>query len=220
MAAPLDLLSTISVRLRRGETVIVASHNAGKVREINALVEPYGLMAISAATLKLAEPDETETMFAGNARLKSRAAADAAGLPAIADDSGLCVDALDGAPGIFTARWTGATKSDAVGMERIQRELDLRGATEPFRRKAHFVCALSVSWPANHGDFPGHDAIFEGRAFGTLVWPPRGARGFGYDPMFQPNGRVETFGEMAPDLKHSISHRAEAFRKLQAALLT
>jgi XTP/dITP diphosphohydrolase len=206
-------------RLIKGQKLVVASHNKGKVREIDALLRPYGLEAISAGALNLPEPDETETMFAGNARLKARAAADAANLPAIADDSGLAVDVLDGAPGIFTARWTGPTKSDMVGMERIERELQLRGATTPRQRRAHFVCALCVSWPKSDPKFPGHDAIFEGRAFGTLVWPPRGTRGFGYDPMFLGDGMTGTYGEIEPELKHQVSHRAEAFRKLEAALL-
>jgi XTP/dITP diphosphohydrolase len=207
-------------RLIAGQKVVVASHNPGKVREIDALLKPYGLEAISAGQLDLPEPDETETMFSGNARLKARAAADASRLPAIADDSGLCVDALDGAPGIFTARWTGPTKQDRVGMERIEHELQMRGAVTPDRRRGHFVCALCVSWPKDDPNFPGHDAIFEGRAFGTLVWPPRGTRGFGYDPMFLAHGMTGTYGEIEPDLKHHVSHRAEAFRKLEAALLS
>lgn len=194
-------------KLVRGIKLVVASHNPGKVREINALIAPYGLEAVSAGTLGLAEPDETGTMFASNARLKSRAAAAASGLPALADDSGLCVDALDGAPGIFSARWGGAVKDFSAAMERVQRELTLRGASLAADRTAHFVSALSLSWP------DGDDRIFEGRVFGEVVWPPRGTRGFGYDPMFVPDGYEETFGEMNPEEKHTISHRAVAFEK-------
>ena len=194
-------------KLTRGTKLVVASHNAGKVREINALIAPFGLEAVSAGTLGLPEPDETGTMFASNARLKSRAAADASGLPALADDSGLCVAALDGAPGIFSARWGGAAKDFNAAMERVHRELTLRGALLPPDRQAHFVSALSLSWPG------GEDRIFEGRAFGEVVWPPRGTLGFGYDPMFLPDGYDETFGELDPAEKDKISHRAKAFEK-------
>ena len=199
-------------KLVRGTRLVVASHNAGKVREINALIAPYGLEAISAGALGLPEPDETGTMFASNARLKSRAAADASGLPALADDSGLCVDALDGAPGIFSARWGGTAKDFGVAMARVQRELELRGAMLPSDRAAHFVSVLSLSWPATL-DRAGEDQIFEGRAFGEVVWPPRGALGFGYDPMFLADGEEQTFGEMDPGAKDKISHRARAFVK-------
>jgi XTP/dITP diphosphohydrolase len=194
-------------KLIRGMKLVVATHNPGKVIEINALIAPYGLEAVSAGALGLPEPDETGTMFASNARLKSRAAADAAKLPALADDSGLCVDALDGAPGIFSARWGGAKKDFNAAMARVQRELELRGATLPPDRTAHFVSALSLSWP------DGEDQIFEGRAFGEVVWPPRGTLGFGYDPMFLPDGEELTFGEMDPVAKDKMSHRAKAFEK-------
>jgi XTP/dITP diphosphohydrolase len=194
-------------KLIRGMKLVVATHNPGKVVEINALIAPYGLEAISAGALGLPEPDETGTMFASNARLKSRAAANAAKLPALADDSGLCVDALDGAPGIFSARWGGSKKDFNAAMARVQRELELRGATLPSDRAAHFVSALSLSWP------DGEDQIFEGRAFGEVVWPPRGTLGFGYDPMFLPDGEEQTFGEMDPIAKDKMSHRAKAFEK-------
>lgn len=201
------------MRLQKGMRLVVATHNRGKVREINDLIGPYGLEAVSAGELGLPEPDETGTMFASNARIKSRAAADAAGFPALADNSGICVDALDGAPGIFSARWGGPAKDFTAAMARVERELALRGATQPAQRKAHFVSALSLSWPG------GGDDIFEGRVFGTVVWPPRGSRGFGYDPMFVPDGANETFGEMEPDDKHAISHRARAFAQFVMACL-
>jgi XTP/dITP diphosphohydrolase len=201
------------MRLAKGMRLVVATHNPGKVREINDLIGPFGLDAVSAGELGLAEPDETGTMFASNARIKARAAADAAGLPALADDSGLCVDALDGAPGIFSARWGGPQKDFAVAMARVERELQLRGAVVPEQRRAHFVSALCLSWPG------GTDEIFEGRVFGSLIWPPRGTRGFGYDPMFVPDGMTASFGEMEPLAKHAISHRARAFEKFVAACL-
>ena len=199
---------TTSTRtLARGTRLVVASHNPGKVREINDLIAPYGLEAVAAGTLGLPEPDETGTMFASNARIKSRAASSASGLPALADDSGLCVAALDGAPGIFSARWGGPAKDFAAAMQRVHRELEVRGARLPSDRAAHFVSALSLSWP------DGEDQIFEGRVFGEVVWPPRGSLGFGYDPMFQPDGYDETFGEMDAAAKDKISHRARAFEK-------
>ncbi len=199
-------------KLIRGMKLVVATHNPGKVVEINALISPYGLEAVSAGALGLAEPDETGTMFASNARLKSRAAANASGLPALADDSGLCVDALDGAPGIFSARWGGAQKDFGAAMARVQRELELRGARLPSDRTAHFVSALSLSWPTPDPQV-GDDQIFEGRAYGEVVWPPRGTLGFGYDPMFLPDGEEQTFGEMDPIAKDKMSHRARAFAK-------
>jgi XTP/dITP diphosphohydrolase len=203
----------VTRRLQKGMRLIVATHNAGKVREINDLIAPFGLDAVSAGELGLPEPDETGTMFASNARLKARAAADAAGLPALSDDSGLCVDALDGAPGIFSARWGGAKKDFNAAMARVERELQLRGATAPGQRRGHFVSALCLSWPN------GEDQIFEGRVFGTLVWPPRGNQGFGYDPMFLPDNGSDTFGEMEANAKHAISHRAHAFDKFVKACL-
>lgn len=197
----------MSRKLVRGTRLVVATHNPGKVVEINSLIAPFGLEAVSAGAIGLPEPDETGTMFASNARIKSRAAANAARLPALADDSGLCVDALDGAPGIFSARWGGAKKDFKAAMERVHRELEVRGAKLPSERSAHFVSALCLSWP------DGDDQIFEGRVYGEVVWPPRGARGFGYDPMFLPDGYDETFGEMDPDEKDKISHRARAFER-------
>lgn len=191
-----------------GPRLVIASHNAGKAREIAALLAPYGVDVISAATLDLPEPEETETTFIGNAELKARAAAERSGLPALADDSGLVVPALGGAPGIYSARWAGPAKDFAIAMARVQRELEAKSAGD---RRAHFVAALSLCWPDGHCD------SFEGRVDGKLVWPPRGDKGFGYDPMFVPDGHGLTFGEMEPDAKHAISHRADAFRKLTAA---
>ena len=186
-----------------GERLVVASHNAGKAREIAELLAPFGVEVISAAALDLAEPEETATTFIGNAELKARAAALAADLPALADDSGLVVHALGGAPGIYSARWAGPGKDFRIAMERVQRELG-----DSSDRSAHFICALALGWP------DGHVESFEGRVDGTLVWPPRGTRGFGYDPMFLPEGGALTFGEMEPQAKHEISHRARAFAQL------
>lgn len=198
-------------RLKRGDRLVVASHNKGKVREINELIAPFGVSAVSAGDLGLAEPDETGTMFASNARIKSRAAAQATGMPALADDSGICVEALDCAPGIFSARWGGAAKDFGAAMARVERELRLRGVAMATKPRAHFVSALCLSFP------DGEDRIFEGRVHGHLEWPPRGTQGFGYDPMFVPEGGALTFGEMEPDAKHAISHRARAFAAFVAA---
>jgi len=192
--------------------LVIASHNPGKVREIAELLGPYGIEPISAADLDLPEPEEDGVTFVDNADLKARLAADLSGLPALADDSGLCIDALDGRPGIFSARWAGEDKDFRVAMERVHNEML---ATDPEAgRNAHFVCALAVAWPQD-----GQCESFEGRVDGVLVWPPRGDKGFGYDPMFQPAGHDETFGEMDPARKYAMSHRADAFRKLVAALL-
>jgi XTP/dITP diphosphohydrolase len=209
-------------RLLTGK-VVIATHNPGKLREMRELLAPYGIEAISAGELGLPKPDETGTMFAENAAIKAHAAARAAGLPAFADDSGLCVEVLDGAPGLFSARWAGEGKDFSAAMARVERELQRRDAIEPDRRRAHFVSALVLAWP------DGHDELFEGRVHGTLVWPPRGTQGFGYDPMFQPDGRATTFGEMTAEEKHGIawtakggkavSHRARAFVELAAACL-
>ncbi len=190
--------------------IVVASHNAGKVREINDLLRPFGLEAVSAGELNLPEPDETEDSFIGNALLKARAAATASGLPALSDDSGLAVDALDGAPGIHSARYAGPDRDFGFGMKRLNREMTESGRTE---RSARFICALALVWP------DGDEAAFEGRVEGEIVWPPRGSSGFGYDPVFQPVGHTITFGEMNPDAKHAMSHRADAFRQLIAACL-
>ena len=196
--------------------LVIATHNAGKLREMRELLAPFGIEARSAGELNLPEPDETGTTFAENAALKARAAAHATGMPAFADDSGLCVAALDGAPGIFSARWAGPTKDFAAAMARIAHELDIRGVA-PADRRAHFVSALVVAWP------DGHEDLFEGRVFGTLV-PPRGKLGFSYDPLFLPEGHDRTFGEMPSEEKHGLgprplSHRARAFAKLAEACL-
>lgn len=183
----------------------VASHNAGKVREIAALLDRLGIRAIGAAALGLAEPDETGQSFAENALLKARAAADTAGKPALADDSGLVVRALDGAPGIYSARWAGPEKNFSAAMARVERELGVRNTAD---RSAKFVCALALA-------VPGGDAhVFEGEVCGTLVFPPRGEKGFGYDPIFVAKGMSETFGEIEPEAKHAMSHRARAFARL------
>jgi XTP/dITP diphosphohydrolase len=182
---------------------VVASHNPGKVREIGELLRPRGFRPVSASELKLPEPEETGATFIENATIKASAAALAAKLPALADDSGLVVPALGGAPGIHSARWAGPERDFAAAMRRVQSEL---GDTPD--RRAHFICALALAWP------DGHVETFEGRVDGTLVWPPRGTRGFGYDPMFLPEGGDLTFGEMEPMAKHAISHRARAFAKL------
>jgi XTP/dITP diphosphohydrolase len=195
--------------------LVIATHNPGKLAEMRELLAPYGVEAVSAAELGLDEPDETGETFAANARIKAVAAAKSSQLPAFADDSGLAVDALDGAPGIFSARWAGPTKDFTAAMTRIERLLQERGATQPSQRKAHFVSALCVAWP------DGHLEEVEARADGTLVWPPRGTAGFGYDPMFMPDGHARTFGEMTSIEKHGLpplglglSHRARAFVKL------
>jgi XTP/dITP diphosphohydrolase len=212
-------------KLQPGKLVI-ASHNEGKVREIRDLLGPYGIKPVSAAELDLPEPDEIGVDFMENADLKARQAADLSGLPCLADDSGLCVEALGGRPGIFSARWAigdgsvapAAGPGEVTGerdfrraMQRVQDELEALGPEAS--RAAHFACALAIVWP------DGRSEWFEGRVEGSLVWPPRGDRGFGYDPMFVPAGRDLTFGEMDPAEKHRISHRADAFRKLVAALL-
>lgn len=186
-----------------GGRLVIASHNPGKVTEIAELLQPFGVEVVSAGALGLAEPEETGRSFAENALLKARAAATAAGLPALSDDSGLVVPALDGAPGIYSARWAGPGKDFGHAMARVEQAL--AGKTD---RRAHFVCALAIAWP------DGHAELFEGTVHGTLVCPPRGDRGFGYDPMFKADGHDETFGEMAPAAKHRISHRARAFHLL------
>ena len=171
-------------------------------------MRPFGVACVSASALGLPEPEETGDSFAANAAIKAEAAALAAGLPALADDSGLAVDALGGAPGIYSARWAGPGKDFDIAMREVERRLAEAGALTPGERRAHFVCALCLAWP------DGHKEIFIGRVDGTLVWPPRGDKGFGYDPMFLPDGHDITFGEMEPDAKHAISHRADAFRQL------
>ena len=196
-------------RLAPGKLVI-ASHNEGKVREIRALLDAYGVEPVSAGSLGLPEPAETGTTFVANAELKARSAADLSGLPALADDSGLVVEALGGDPGIFSARWAGEKKDFGLAMRLVHENLERVGPEAG--HDAHFVCALSLCWP------DGHIESFEGRVDGVIVWPPRGTQGFGYDPIFQPLGHSISFGEMEPDAKHAISHRADAFRKLVAAV--
>ncbi len=207
--------------MRRGlqGKLVIATHNPGKLAEVRGLLAPYGIEALSAAELSLAEPEETGQSFAENAAIKALAAAQAAKLPALADDSGLCADALGGAPGIHSARWAGSGRDFGAAMNKVEEALRLQGARPPF--KAHFVCALALAFP------DGPMQIFEGKVFGELVFPPRGELGFGYDPIFLPEGRSRTFGEMTPEEKHAIpadgslglSHRARAFQAFAAACL-
>ncbi|MBR0689547.1 RdgB/HAM1 family non-canonical purine NTP pyrophosphatase [Bradyrhizobium manausense] len=195
--------------------LVIATHNPGKLAEMKELLAPHGIEVVSAGELGLGEPDETGNDFRSNAAIKAIAAAQATGLPSFADDSGIVVDALDGAPGIYSARWAGPSKDFAAAMAQIERLLQERGATTPDRRKAHFVSALCVAWPDHHLE------EVEARVDGTLVWPPRGTAGFGYDPMFLPDAHKRTFGEMESIEKHGLpplglglSHRARAFVKL------
>lgn len=185
--------------------LIIASHNDGKVREINDLVEPFAITAVSAKKIGLIDPEETGKTFAENAALKARTAAMAANLPALADDSGLCVHALNNDPGIYSARWAGEPRDFGRAMKKVETAL-IEAETEDY--SAHFVCALALAWP------DGHEEIFEGRVNGNLAFPGRGDKGFGYDPIFVPIGHDITFAEMDPDRKHDMSHRADAFRKL------
>ena len=196
------------------EKLVIATHNPGKLREIQDLLAPLGIACVGAAELGLPEPEEIGNTFVDNADLKAREAADLSGLPALADDSGLSVDALHGLPGIFSARWAedeAGNRDFARAMERVWREVETTGPEAS--RDAHFACALSLARPDD-----GQVQSFEGRVDGTLIWPPRGDKGFGYDPMFVPVGYDLTFGELDPEEKHRISHRADAFRKLVAAL--
>lgn len=190
--------------------LVIASHNAGKVREIGALLEPFGVEVISAGALGFEEPDETEDNFAGNARIKAHFAAKESGLPALSDDSGISVDALGGAPGVYTADWaeTPSGRDFPMAMEKVWTKLEKIDAPVP--RSAQFNCTLCLAWP------DGHDEVFEGIVRGQVVWPMRGTDGFGFDPVFLPDGEVETFGEMDPAKKHAMSHRADAFAKLVA----
>lgn len=198
-------------------TIVVASHNAGKIAEIADLIGPFGFSARSAAELKFAEPDETGTTFEENAAIKALASARAAGMPALSDDSGLVVDALDGAPGVYTANWAereDGSRDFAMAMEKVEKALAERGATTPEQRSGRFVSVLCLAWP------DGHTEMFRGEVEGTIVWPPRGTKGFGYDPVFQPEGFDTTFGEMTSEEKHgwkpgdaqALSHRARAFK--------
>tara|TARA_R110002051_G_scaffold95385_8_gene165380 strand:- start:4037 stop:4648 length:612 start_codon:yes stop_codon:yes gene_type:complete len=194
-----------------GEKILIATHNAGKLDEMRNLFAPFGVRVVGAAELKLVEPDETETTFVGNARIKAHAAVKATGLPALADDSGIEVEALDGAPGVYTADWaeTENGRDFVLAMTKTHNMLEQRNA--PYPRRGRFRATLVLAWP------DGHEEIFEGDVNGTLVWPIRGDIGHGYDPMFQPDGYEKTFGEMNPDEKNRISHRANAFAKLTAA---
>jgi XTP/dITP diphosphohydrolase len=200
--------------------VVIATHNPGKLREMRELLAPYGIKTKSAGELGLPEPKETGRTFVENARIKALAAAKAAQFPAFADDSGFCVDALDGKPGIHSSRWAGPEKDFRAAMNRIQTLLIERGARTPEQRRSHFIAALCLAWPDEHTE------EFEGRVDGTAVWPPRGEKGFGYDPLFQPDGFSRTFGEMSAEEKHGLpptgqglSHRARAFVQLAAACL-
>lgn len=201
------------MRALGSDILVLASHNAGKLREIKALLESFGISARPVSGFSSIEPDETGTSFAENARIKAHAAAAVSGLPALSDDSGLAVDALDGAPGVYTADWaeTGNGRDFAMAMGKVNAQLE--GMNAPHPRTARFCCTLCVAWP------DGHDEIFEGQVRGHLVWPMRGTQGFGYDPVFVAVGETETFGEMDPVRKHAMSHRADAFAKLKARLL-
>ncbi len=208
-----------AVARRLPARIVAATHNAGKLREIRELLAPHGIDAVGAAEMNLREPEETGLTFRDNAALKAEAAAQASGEPALADDSGLCVDALGGAPGVCSARWAGDSKDIRAAMARIERELQAAGATQPWR--AHFVSVLALAWP------DGMTETFEGRVAGDLVFPPRGTAGFGFDPIFRPDGHACTFGEMSAEEKHGIpsdgslalSHRARAFQKFARARL-
>ena len=203
----------MTLRLRRGSSLAVASHNQGKLREFRDLLGPYGVKVVSAGELGVPEPVETGETFEENAQLKAVITAFASGVPALADDSGLAVEALGGAPGIHSARWAGEPRDFYRAMERVEEELQAKGATSPERRRAKFVCVLCLANPMGAAQF------FEGTVEGHLVWPPRGQKGFGYDPIFVPDGYDQTFGEMDPAKKHAISHRANAFAAFHAAVL-
>ncbi|MEP3278666.1 MAG: RdgB/HAM1 family non-canonical purine NTP pyrophosphatase [Stappiaceae bacterium] len=212
----------MSTRTLEPGKLIIASHNQGKIREFNDLMAPFGYEILSAESLDLAEPEETGTTFEANAELKAMAAAQVANLPSLADDSGFCVEALDGDPGVYSARWAGPDKDFAMAMRNVEEKLQAKGATSGDRRKAYFVAVLCLAWP------DGHKEMFRGEIHGTTVWPPRGAKGFGYDPMFQPEGHMITFGEMDAEEKHgwslekpgsALSHRSRAFEKFARACL-
>lgn len=202
------------MRKFEGTQLLVATHNAGKLAEISDLLKGFRVSVVSAGALGLPEPVETEDNFIGNARIKAHAAAKASGLITLADDSGICVDGLGGAPGVYTADWAETPKGRdfVMAMERTWREL--KAVAAPFPRNAQFCCTLVMAWP------DGHDEVFEGKMAGSVVWPMRGAHGHGYDPIFQPDGYTDTFAEMSHDLKNQISHRADAFRKLVAGCFT
>lgn len=197
-------------RILKAKKIIAATHNKGKVKELRELLEPLGFTVTSALDLDLPEPEETEKTFTGNAALKAHAAARHTGLPALSDDSGLAVTALNGDPGIYSARWAGDPRDFHRAMEKVREELEARRATD---YSARFICALAVAWP------DGHEEVFEGEVRGHLEFPPRGEHGFGYDPIFVAEGETITFGEMDPARKHAMSHRADAFQKLRAILM-
>lgn len=195
-------------KLAHGQTLVLASHNPGKLREIEALLQPLGIKVVSAGSLGLPEPLEDAPDFSGNARIKALASATASGLPALSDDSGFCVAALAGAPGVYSARWAGAGKDFVAAMGTVHERMG-----DTVDRRAWFVAALCLAWP------DGHTETFLGRIDGAVVWPPRGDKGFGYDPMFVPIGAQRSFGEMDPDEKHAVSHRARAFAQVMASCL-
>ena len=201
------------MRKLTGQKIVIATHNQGKLAEFAELLEPHGVSAVSAGELGLAEPEETETTFAGNARIKAVAAMKASGLIALSDDSGLCVEALAGEPGVYTADWAGPDRDWTRAMRLVEEKLQAKGAVTPEQRKAYFACTLCVVWP------DAQERIFEGRAHGTLTWPPRGQLGHGYDPMFVADGQSLTFAELDPAEKNRISHRAKALEKLVRDLL-
>jgi len=205
------------MKLQSGQKLVVASHNSGKVREINELINPYGLNAVSAGELGLPEPIEDGDSFAANAIIKAVAAANAAGIPALADDSGLEVHGLDGAPGIYSARWGGEEGDFNLAMKRVNDELSAKGFNDEEQRTANFTCALALAFPQNADQ--KEPLVFEGKVFGSLVWPLRGEHGFGYDPMFVAKGETLTFGEMDQTRKHEMSHRANAFALFKKACL-
>lgn len=211
---------TTPPKLGPGDRLVLATHNAGKLKEFQDLFEPFGLELVSAGELGLPEPDETGTTFAENARIKAHAAASASGMLALSDDSGLCVDALGGKPGVYTANWAGPERDFAHGMKRVEDALQAANATRPSERTGHFVATLCLAEP------DGQDWLFEGRIDGMLVWPPRGERGHGFDPVFMPEGYDITFGQMPAEMKHSwapgeegLSHRARAFASFVTAVL-
>lgn len=200
-------------RLNRGDKLVVATHNPGKVWEINKLLEPYGLEAVAAGTFGLKEPEETETTFTGNAKLKALYASQSTGLPALADDSGIEIDALDGAPGVHTADWAGPERDFSIAMQRVHNEMVARGGWPDPAPRANFISVLCLAWPDGTTEF------FEGKVYGHIEWPPRGTNGFGYDPIFVADGQTLTFGEMEPADKYAISHRTRAFENFKRACL-
>jgi XTP/dITP diphosphohydrolase len=200
-------------RSLKGEKVLIATHNAGKLAEFRDILAPHGINVVSAGELQLDEPEETESTFEGNARIKAKAAMAASGLITIADDSGLCVDALNGDPGVYTANWAGPNRDWMMAMRTVEEKLQAAGAVRPEQRGAAFVCTLCVRWP------DGHERLFVGRVPGHLSWPPKGALGHGYDPVFVPEGETQTFGEMTPEKKNGLSHRAKAVALMARALL-